>query len=57
MVIGVKVALHKLFSPVIGIGRNVYVMTPNEEVLYMKKIGVVDVNIFEFWVIAIRSHL
>ena len=32
-------------------------MASNGEVIYIKKFRIVDMNIFEVWAIAIRSHL
>ena len=36
----------RVLTPVFGTAINLYKMTSNEEVLYMKKLGIVDVNIF-----------
>ena len=32
-------------------------MASNGEVIYIKKFRIVDMNIFEIWVIAVRFHL
>ena len=42
---------------VFGMAMNIYKMASNEEVFYMKKFGIVDMNIFEVWVVAIRFRL
>ena len=42
---------------VFGMTITLYKMTSNGEVLYMKKLGVVDINIFLVRAIAIRFHL
>ena len=44
-------------TPDFGTVKNLINMSSNEEVIYIKKFRVVDINIFEVWVIAIRSHL
>ena len=40
-------------TPVFGTAIFVYKMASNEKVFYMKKFCIVDMNIFEVWVIAI----
>ena len=40
-----------------GTEDNIIKMTSNEEVLYMRKFHIIDLKIFEVWVVAIRSHL
>ena len=37
--------------------KNLFKMTSNGEVIYMKEFRIIDMNIFEIWVIAIRFHL
>ena len=46
-----------MLTPVFGTAINLYKMISNEEVFYMKKLGIVDVNIFVVRAIAIRFHL
>ena len=36
----------RVLTPVFGTAMNLYKMTSNEEVFYMKKLGIVDVNNF-----------
>ena len=38
-------------------GQNLFKMASNEEVIYTKEFHIVDMNIFEVWVIAVRFHL
>ena len=38
-------------------GRNIIKMASNGEVIYMKEFRIIDMNIFEIWVIAVRFHL
>ena len=45
-----------VLTPVFGKTMNLYKMASNEEVFYMKKFGIVDMNIFEVWVIAIQFY-
>lgn len=40
-----------------GTVNNLINMASNGEVIYIKKFHIVDMNIFEVWAIAIRSHL
>ena len=40
-----------------GTIKNLFKMASNGEVIYMKEFCIVDMNIFEVWVIAIRFHL
>ena len=42
---------------VFGTAMNLYKMDSNEEVFYMKRVGIVNMNIFVVRVIAIRFHL
>ena len=46
-----------LLTPVFGTTMNLYNMTSNEEVLYMKKLGIVDVYNFVVQAIVIRFYL
>ena len=36
---------------------NLFKMASNGEVVFMKEFRIVDMNIFEVWVIAVRFHL
>ena len=45
-----------MLTPIFGTAMNIYNMASNEEVFYMKKFGIVDMNIFVVRVIAIRLH-
>ena len=38
-------------------GSNDYLMDSNGEVIYMKDLRIIDMNIFEIWVITVRFHL
>ena len=40
-----------------GMVNNLFKMASNEEVIFMKEFRIVDMNIFEVWVIAVRFHL
>mgnify|MGYP005825027879 CR=1 FL=1 len=46
-----------MLTPNFGMVKNLIKMASNGEVVYVKKFRIVDMNIFEIWVIAIRSHL
>ena len=46
-----------MLTPDFGTVNNLINMASNGEVIYIKKFRIVDMNIFEVWVIAIRSHL
>ena len=47
----------KLLTPDFGTVRNLINMASNGELIYTKEFHIVDMNIFEVWAIAIRSHL
>ena len=44
-------------TPDFGTVKNLFKMASNGEVIYMKEFHIVDMNIFEVWVIAVRLHL
>ena len=46
-----------MLTPDFGTVKNLIKMASNGEVIYMKIFRIVDMNIFEVWAIAIRSHL
>ena len=46
-----------VLTPDFGTVKNLINMASNGEVIYIKKFRIVDMNIFEVWAIAIRSHL
>ena len=46
-----------MLTPDFGTVKNLINMASNGEVIYIKKFRIVDMNIFEVWAIAIRSHL
>ena len=46
-----------MLTPDFGTVNNLFKMTSNGEVIFMKEFRIVDMNIFEFWVIAVRFHL
>ena len=46
-----------MLTPDFGMVKNLFKMTSNGEVIYMKEFYIVDMNIFEVWVIAVRFHL
>ena len=46
-----------MLTPDFGTIKNLFKMASNGEVIYMKEFCIVDMNIFEVWVIAIRFHL
>ena len=46
-----------LLTPDFGMVNNLFKMALNGEVIFMKEFRIVDMNIFEVWVIAVRFHL
>ena len=46
-----------VLTPDFGTVKNLFKMDSNGEVIFMKEFRIVDMNIFEVWVIAIRFHL
>ena len=46
-----------VLTPVFGMAMNIYKMTSNEDVFYIKKLGIVDVNNFVVRAMIIRFHL
>ena len=46
-----------MLTPDFGTVKNLFNMTSNGEVIYIKELRIVDMNIFDVWAIAIRSHL
>ena len=46
-----------VLTPIFGTAMNLYKMTSNEEVLYMKKLGIFDVNNFVVEAMIIRFRL
>ena len=44
-------------TPDFGTVNNLFKMASNREVIFMKEFRIVDMNIFEVWVIAVRFHL
>ena len=46
-----------MLTPDFGTVNNLFKIPSNEEVFYMKEFRIIDMNIFEIWVIAIRFHL
>ena len=46
-----------VLTPDFGTVNNLFNMASNGEVIYIKAFHIVDMNIFEVWAIAIRSHL
>ena len=46
-----------VLTPDFGTVKNLFKMASNGEVIYMKEFCIVDMNIFEVWVIAVRFHL
>ena len=46
-----------MLTPDFGTVKNLFKMASNGEVFYMKEFRIVDMNIFEVWVIAVRFHL
>ena len=47
---------HEL-TPDFGTVNNLFKMASNGEVIFMKEFRIVDMNIFEVWVITVRFHL
>ena len=47
----------QLLTPDFGTVNNLFKMASNGEVIFMKEFRIVDMNIFEVWVIAVRFHL
>ena len=46
-----------MLTPDFGTVNNLFKMALNREVIFMKEFRIVDMNIFEVWVIAVRFHL
>ena len=46
-----------VLAPDFGTVKNLFKMASNGEVIFMKEFRIVDINIFEVWVIAVRFHL
>ena len=46
-----------MLTPDFGTVKNLFRMASNGVVIYMKEFRIVDMNIFEVWVIAVRFHL
>ena len=46
-----------MLTPDFGTVNNLFKMTSNGEVIFMKEFRIVDMNIFKVWVIAVRFHL
>ena len=46
-----------MLTPDFGTVKNLFKMASNGELIYMKKFCIVDMNIFEVWVIAVWFHL
>ena len=46
-----------MLTPDFGTINNLLKMASNGEVIFMKEFHIVDMNIFEVWVIAVRFHL
>ena len=46
-----------MLTPDFGTVKNLFKMASNGEVIFMKEFRIVDMNIFEVWVIAVRFHL
>ena len=46
-----------MLTPDFGTVNNLINMASNGKVIYMKEFRIVDMNIFEVWVIAVRFHL
>ena len=46
-----------MLTPDFGTVKNLFKMTSNGEVIYIKAFHIVDMNIFEVWAIAVRFHL
>lgn len=50
-------AVASLLTPDFGTVSNLFKMASNGEVIFMKEFRIVDMNIFEVWVIAVQFHL
>ena len=46
-----------MLTPDFGTVNNLFKMASNREVIFMKEFRIVDINIFEVWVVAVRFHL
>ena len=46
-----------MLTPDVGTVKNLFKMDSNGEVIFTKEFHIVDMNIFEVWVIALRFHL
>ena len=46
-----------MLTPDFGTVNNLFKMASNGEVIFTKEFRIVDMNIFEVWVIAVRFHL
>ena len=46
-----------MLTPDFGTVNNLFKMASNGEVIFMKEFCIVDMNIFEVWVIAVWFHL
>ena len=46
-----------VLTPYFGTVKNLFKMDSNREVIFMKEFCIVDMNILEVWVIAVRFHL
>ena len=46
-----------MLTPDFGTVNNLFKMASNGEVIFMKEFRIVDMNIFEVWVIAVQFHL
>ena len=46
-----------MLTPDFGTVENLFNMASNGEVIYMKEFCIIDMNIFEVWVIVVRFHL
>ena len=46
-----------MLTPDFGTVNNLFKMASNGEVIFMKDFRIVDMNIFEVWIITVRFHL
>ena len=46
-----------MLTPDFGTANNLFKMASNGEVIFMKEFRIIDMKIFEVWVIAVRFHL
>ena len=46
-----------MLTPDFGMVKNLFKMASNGEAIYIKEFCIVDMNIFEVWVNAVRFHL